>query len=366
MSSNKVPTAGVDLSQPIATVLREGTREAHQRAEHSQGAQSLTRGELDREEYARFLMLLWHVYDAFERALEQHATHPVLAPTHNPGLFARSANLAADISYILQVPEPSWQAHPVHAALVRAPPPALARYVGRIEELAAGPDPARLLAHAYVRYLGDLSGGQFIRRRIAKAYGLEGGVGGVSFYEFRTLTGSLESANAGEMKRIKEWYRDGMNEGVGDNAELKAAILEEANLAFEFNTGLFDELKPPSRPSTIATTATVDVVPTPLHSPVDSSSPPSTPFVEDMGDSPELAAIKARGGSKTVFEATEGPTSSVTFAATSVIAFIVAFSIAHFTLVVGGFTGSKGYAKLEIFTQWLDNFFGSGSSPAQT
>ena len=94
----------------------------------------------------------------------------MLAPTHNPGLFARSANLAADISYILEVPESSWQTHPIHVALVNAQPPALSRYVGRIQELAASPDPSRLLAPAYVRYLGDLSG---IRRCICKAYGLE-------------------------------------------------------------------------------------------------------------------------------------------------------------------------------------------------
>ena len=63
MSTSKISAADVDLSQPIAVVLREGTRDAHERAEHSKGAQWLTRGELDREEYARFLMLLWHVYE---------------------------------------------------------------------------------------------------------------------------------------------------------------------------------------------------------------------------------------------------------------------------------------------------------------
>ena len=96
--------------------------------------------------------------------------------------------------------------------------------MGRIEELAAGPDPSRLLAHAYVRYLGDLSGGQFIRRRISKAYGLDDGAG-VSFYEFRPLGGTTSAtdpaASAGEMKRIKEWYREGMNAGVGDDQDLK-------------------------------------------------------------------------------------------------------------------------------------------------
>ena len=165
-------------------------------------------------------------HSAFERALEQHAAHPVLAPTHNPGLFARSANLAADISYLLEVSEASWQSHPLAAAIALSPPPALARYLARIQELASSPDPSRLLAHAYVRYLGDLSGGQFIRRRVAKAYGLEDGAG-LSFYEFRPLAGTTvagEGANAGEMKRIKEWYREGMNAGVGDNKELKGDV----------------------------------------------------------------------------------------------------------------------------------------------
>ncbi|KAI1793352.1 hypothetical protein LXA43DRAFT_239595 [Ganoderma leucocontextum] len=362
MTASKTSTADIDLSQPIAVILREGTHAAHERAEHSRGAQWLTRGDLDREEYARFLMMLWHVYDAFERALEQHATQPVLAPTHNPGLFARSANLAADISYILEVPESSWQSHPIHIALTTtAQPPALSRYVERIQELAGGRDPARLLAHAYVRYLGDLSGGQFIRRNISKAYGLEVGVGGLSFYDFRTLTGAVgEAANAGEMKRIKEWYREGMNTGVGDDAELKAAILDEANIAFEFNTALFDELKAPSKPTSIATTAMVEL-PSPLHSLINSASPPSPSFVEDMGDSPLLASIKAQGRSKTVYEAAEAPSTS--YSATSVIAFIAAVSVAHFALVIGGFTGAKGFAKLELFTQWLDDFF--ASTPAQ-
>ena len=43
-------------------ILREGTHAAHERAEHSKGAQWLARGELDKQEYVRFLMMLYHVY----------------------------------------------------------------------------------------------------------------------------------------------------------------------------------------------------------------------------------------------------------------------------------------------------------------
>ena len=81
----------------------------------------------------------------------------------------------------------------------------------RIEDIANSANPAPLLAHAYVRYLGDLSGGQTIRHILAKAYGLDEAAGtGVSFYAFKELR-SAKAANQGEMKRIKEWFREGMN-----------------------------------------------------------------------------------------------------------------------------------------------------------
>lgn len=53
----------VDLSQDIATLLRTGTSAAHEKAEHSEGAGWLVRGELERDEYVRFLMMLYHIYE---------------------------------------------------------------------------------------------------------------------------------------------------------------------------------------------------------------------------------------------------------------------------------------------------------------
>ena len=63
MTSVTASPDNTDVSQPITTLLRNGTAEAHERAEHSEGAGWLTRGELDREEYIRFLMMLFHVYE---------------------------------------------------------------------------------------------------------------------------------------------------------------------------------------------------------------------------------------------------------------------------------------------------------------
>lgn len=82
-----------------------------------------------------------------------------------------------------------------------------------------------LLSHSYVRYLGDLSGGQVLRRRVAKAYGLaEDDDAGVEFYTFGSLEGA-RAGNQGELRKVKEWFRDGMNAGVGsDDLSLKGSF----------------------------------------------------------------------------------------------------------------------------------------------
>lgn len=118
-----------------------------------------------------------------------------------------------------------WHSHPIALAISSAPPKPLADCIERIRAAALSPDPSALLAHAYVRYLGDLSGGQIIRRRIAKAYDLDVVSGlGTEFYGFQKLGGG-GVAGIGDMGHIKEWYRAGMNRGVGDDRQRKGEFL---------------------------------------------------------------------------------------------------------------------------------------------
>ena len=91
---------------------------------------------------------------------DAHATTPSVGPVVMPQLF-RSRALVADLQ-----------------ALGAAPPaPPLARatqqYVERLGEISAA-DPGLLVAHAYVRYLGDLNGGQALRRVVARSLGAAG------------------------------------------------------------------------------------------------------------------------------------------------------------------------------------------------
>jgi heme oxygenase len=62
----------VDLSQPTSLILRAGTTRLHDEISKSKNATRLTKGELDREEYVRYLMMLWHIYE-YVRSCERVA-----------------------------------------------------------------------------------------------------------------------------------------------------------------------------------------------------------------------------------------------------------------------------------------------------
>lgn len=306
--------SSVDYTKPLATLLRESTHEAHDQVAKSNGAKLLLSGELTKE-YTRYLMMLWHVYDALERALDRHATHLSLEPTYNPTLLARAPLLAADISYLLQVDEGSWKSHPIHVQLMAWSPTPLLAYVRRLEALSQSSDPSALLAHSYVRYLGDLSGGQTIRHTLAKAYNLDEASGqGISFYAFKELR-SAKLASQGEMKRIKDWFRTGLNTAGEHGIQVKTSVLEEANLAFDLNAGLLDLL--------------------------------------------ELDYEEESTG-RTFIETQDAPLEK-SYPLAQIVAVIAAVCLSHFVLVVGGFTGDNGYQKLLALEQWLGNLWKSTS-----
>ncbi|KAJ1303240.1 hypothetical protein OPQ81_011438 [Rhizoctonia solani] len=304
---NEAPET-INYSQNISTLFTTNTKRAHNAIHQSEIAGKLSRGELPKDEYIYFMMILWRVYNAMEEGLEMHSTNPVLAPTYRPALLSRTSRLSADIAYLLDTTEDAWQSTPLYRSLVSAPPQGLRDYIARLEQLTVSKDStenSRLLAHAYVRYLGDLSGGQSIRNRVAKAYDLPDTGAGASFYDFGSLQGSTgageKKTTQGELLKIKEWYREGMNEAVGDNKELKDALVQEANLAFDLNRRIFQDVE----------AATKDT---------------------------ELSDYTPQ--SRVVFDGSEVPEEK-TYPVSSVVAFVMALALAHFILVVGGFTGAR-------------------------
>lgn len=82
-----------------------------------------------------------------------------------------------------------------------------------------------LVAHAYTRYMGDLSGGQVLKKVAQRALKLPSTGEGVYFYQFD----GIHSAKA-----FKQLYRSRMNELELDMAT-KDRLVAEAVLAFQFN-----------------------------------------------------------------------------------------------------------------------------------
>lgn len=195
--------------------------------------------------------LLWTKFanvspSVLELGLQENSANPILAPTYDPALLARAAPLAADINYLLTLlpndktavesnvslnesatPLPPFPLPSFIAPIFNDPPKPLTNYISHVRTLSASPVTAPgLLAHAYVRYLGDLSGGQFIGARVKKSFDLAGD-DGTKFYQFDFQKGGNaqgDESRAETKKRlteVKDWYRRGMDEGVGEDQRLK-------------------------------------------------------------------------------------------------------------------------------------------------
>lgn len=243
MSTLNLNPASLDTTHDVATLLRLGTQEDHEKAQHWFGARLLTGvgGRLTKESYIRYLIILWHVYATLENALDTHCSDPIIFPTYNPRLLSRQASLSADIAYFLQTSESEWKDHPFASSFMRKLPSEAMEYTACLQS--ASLSPPKLLAHAYVRYLGDLSGGQIIKRNIRKVFELsDDDISGVQMYQFEKLEGGGH-ATIGDIRTIKTWYRDGLNNSIGDDLPKKAILVEEARHVYRLNRGILSLLQ---------------------------------------------------------------------------------------------------------------------------
>lgn len=207
------------MSGNLAMKLRAGTQHAHTAAENVGFTKCFVQGAIDRDTFAKFLSNLYFVYSELETALVQHQHHSALGLMYF-GELNRQANLEKDLEFYYGA---NWRSQ-------INPSPATQQYVARIRDLAAN-DPVLLIAHAYTRYLGDLSGGQMFQKIAQDKLQLKG-YEGTSFYDF---------AGIADKQAFKVTYRDTLNslklsEAVSDR------IVAEANIAFAFNARMAQDL----------------------------------------------------------------------------------------------------------------------------
>lgn len=204
----------------LATQLREGTKKSHTMAENVGFVRCFLKGVVEKTSYRKLVTNLYFVYSAMEEEMERHQDHPILSKIYFPELN-RKASLEQDLQYYYGS---NWRNE-------IAVSPAGEAYVQRIREI-SNADPVLLVAHSYTRYLGDLSGGQILKRIAQQAMNLNDGEG-TAFYEF---------ADIDDEKAFKNTYRQAMNDLPIDEATADQ-IVDEANAAFGMNMKLFQELE---------------------------------------------------------------------------------------------------------------------------
>ena len=193
--------------------LRQSTQTLHLEAERSGFIRQLLRGHGNREGYVLLIRSLQPVYDALERGITENRTLPLVQAIYDDRLW-RSGALVADLKHLAGS---RWE-QDVSAL------PAGERYAQRIRHLSSA-KPELLVAHAYVRYLGDLSGGQILRRLLARSLGL--GDAELSFYAFARIE---------DVDSFKARYLAGLNDAA--RGADTAGIAEEARLVFGLNIEL--------------------------------------------------------------------------------------------------------------------------------
>ncbi|MEV0231375.1 biliverdin-producing heme oxygenase [Nonomuraea sp. NPDC050786] len=206
------------MTTPFSETLRNATWADHESAESESYLAELMDGRLSEHEYGEMVAQHYFAYVALDGVSRQLAGHPVAGRFVFPELYRERA-LERDLATIYGQ---GWR-HRI------APSKATRTLVARIHQVADWP--GGYIAHHYTRYLGDLSGGQFIRLELQKIYGYGKG-GGVDFYIFDEL---------GSLPRFKSEYRSRLD-GLELDERERQRVIREVRLAYQLNTEVLAEL----------------------------------------------------------------------------------------------------------------------------
>ncbi len=201
----------------LAARLKEETRPLHTLAERSGVMADLLHGRLTQRGYLGLLRSLHAIYTALEAGLDRH---PPDRRLWRPEL-RRLPALTQDLDTL----QPGTWLTGVPLA------PAAAAYAARLQQLAQT-EPRLLLAHAYLRYLGDLHGGQMLARLVTRQPWADGAPA-TAFYAF---------GSTAQVEQLKQDFRAGLDALVLTESQADAFVAEACD-AFRRHQRLFEELQ---------------------------------------------------------------------------------------------------------------------------
>lgn len=231
MATAKVVTGGVAVSggagrsrgraaMPLSRRLRKETKVIHRVVEAGRLARAFFGGRLTAEVYAEGLARLLPVYEAMEGAIASAGPSSALAEFRLPQMY-RAAAIEDDLRYF-----------GCSAEGLASRSPASAAYGDRVRSLAASEAQHPLLvAHAYVRYMADVSGGLIagrVAQRVLKLPTREG----LAFLSFPQVA---------DPAAFRDDFRARLDRLPFDAATADL-VVAEAGRAFEYNHALAEEL----------------------------------------------------------------------------------------------------------------------------
>ena len=167
--------------------------EEHKNAERQQFVLDIFHGTVDEKKYAEFLYNQHAIYDILEATAMMHGFFNDMPSVR------RAPNIMQDFNEL-------WGDNP--------PPnikPSTKKYMDHIFSIREDAD--KIMAHVYVRHMGDLSGGQILKKKVP---------GSGKLYHFDD-----------DVKELKEKIR----------SKTKDSMAEEAKVCFNFATELFKEMQ---------------------------------------------------------------------------------------------------------------------------
>ena len=210
------------MAVALAGQLREGTKKSHTMAENTGFVACFLKGVVEKTSYRKLISDLYFVYKAMEEEIERlvQDDHPIIKHIGFKELFRRQT-LEKDLEFYYGN---NWLDQIKISESAQS-------YVNRIR-LVANESPELLVGHHYTRYIGDLSGGQILKKIAKKALNLRGD-DGLNFYEFKLIE---------DEKLFKKSYSETLNKLPIDQ-KIADNIIEEANEAFAYNMNMFRELE---------------------------------------------------------------------------------------------------------------------------
>lgn len=223
MSDNANTLDPADLDLPLSELLHDISMYGHSSKEDMEEFSSepgkfylqFLDGGLTNEQIAAQVYLHLMIYRPLENAARTLADKYGEDFTFRFPELDRTAALERDMRHWLGE---NWEEKASAGERTRA-------YHERIKEVCPDSIPM-FVAHQYTRYLGDLSGGQYIGKRFRKAYGLEEDHTGAEFYDFTELEGGP--------RVFKKKYKAALD-AYPFTAEERQAIVDEVCLVYRLN-----------------------------------------------------------------------------------------------------------------------------------